>query len=298
MPKVTIVIPCYNLGAYVEETVRSVAEQTFQDYEMVLVDDGSTDPESCVVLDRLDHPRLRISRTENRGVSAARNHGIALGSGEYILPLDADDRIAADYLATAVAVLDARPGAGIVYGRTEFFGDMSGGWDLPPYSLEEILVHNLIPNAGIFRRGDWSATGGYDEQMRSGWEDYDFWLTLIERGVEVVQLPRVTFYYRRYPTSMSHTMTEEGRIALHGRLFRKHRGLYEPHVEALFRQLAKIPEAAAEVRGCHERNALLIQELHRTEKYYQMTLQALQAQLPRERLRRLVRRFFPRTQGS
>ena len=93
MPKVTIVIPCYNHGAYLPETLKSVHEQTFQDFEIIVVDDGSSDPATVTILRNLEMNRTRVIHTANHGVSAARNRGIAEARGTYILPLDADDLI-------------------------------------------------------------------------------------------------------------------------------------------------------------------------------------------------------------
>ncbi len=99
LPKVSVIIPCYNQGAYVKESVDSVLAQTFQDFEILIVDDGSTDAETVGILKDNAWPKTRVIRTENQGLAAARNNGIQEARGVYILPLDADDRIGPDYLA-------------------------------------------------------------------------------------------------------------------------------------------------------------------------------------------------------
>ena len=106
MCKVSVIIPCYNQGRYLAETVASVQAQTFNDWEIVIVDDGSDDVETKHLLTRVEMPKVRIIYTENRGVAAARNTGINAAQGMYILPVDADDLIGKDYLKEAVSFCD------------------------------------------------------------------------------------------------------------------------------------------------------------------------------------------------
>src|ERR1700736_2112376 len=116
-PRVSVVIPCFNLGEYVDEAVDSVLCQTLQDLEIVIVNDGSTDPHTNAKLAGYSKPRTRVIQTENQGLAAARNVGIADSRGDYILPLDADDRIAPTFLEKTAAVLDQHPEIGIVYSK-------------------------------------------------------------------------------------------------------------------------------------------------------------------------------------
>ena len=139
MPKVSVIIPCFNQGAYLQEAVDSVLAQTFQDFEILVVDDGSTDEETVKILKEYDRPKTRVIRTENQGLSAARNTGIHEAQGIYILPLDADDKIGKGYLEDAVRILDQHPEIGIVYCEAAYFGVKGGRWDLPEYSLDKIL---------------------------------------------------------------------------------------------------------------------------------------------------------------
>ena len=196
MPKVSVIIPCYNQGAYLEEAVESVLAQTFQDFEILVVDDGSTDAETVKMLKDSAWPKTRVIRTENQGLSAARNTGIREAQGVYILPLDADDKIGKGYLEDAVRILDRHSEIGIVYCEASYFGVKGGRWDLPEYSLDKILNHNVIFCTALFRKADWEAVGGYNVNMVYGWEDWDFWLSLIHRGRKVYRIPKIYFYYR------------------------------------------------------------------------------------------------------
>jgi glycosyltransferase involved in cell wall biosynthesis len=227
---VTVVIPCFNHGQFIDEAVDSVLAQTHPDIEIVIVDDGSDDPDTVRKLEEYRRPRTRVYRTENRGLSAARNFGISKAKGQYILPLDADDRIDSRYIAEAAAVLDRNESVGIVYCFAEFFGAQTGSWLLPPYSLEEMLVDNVIFCSALFRKADWEAVGGYDETFRSGFEDYDFWLSILELGRQVHQLPAVRFFYRVRPDSMLRQISRDQKVRVYHKIFQKHRPLFGDHI--------------------------------------------------------------------
>ncbi len=202
MPKVSVIIPCYNQGMYIDETIESVLKQTFDDYEIIVVNDGSTDELTNEKLKNYHFPRVRVITTLNQGLAEARNTGIRNSSGEYILPLDADDTIADTYIEKAVAVLDKNPSAGIVYSRASLFGEQTGEWGLDSYSDEIIMRQNVIFCSAFFRRSDYDRTPGYNKNMLYGWEDWDFWLSLLELGVKVVSIPEILFNYRIKNVSM------------------------------------------------------------------------------------------------
>lgn len=197
MPKVSVIIPCYNMGEYLDEAVGSVLDQSFEDYEIIIVDDGSTDPETLNILSNYNQPKTQVIRTINQGPSAARNAGIAQSQGEYVLPLDADDKIGKNYLAKASTVLDENPEIEIVYCRARLFGARDREWILPPYSIEAMLIENVIFASAMFRKTTWENAGGYNVNMVHGYEDYDYWLSVLEKeDVGVYKIDEVLFYYR------------------------------------------------------------------------------------------------------
>ena len=230
MVKVSVIIPCYNQGRYIDEAVDSVLEQSFDDFEIIIVNDGSTDEETNRILDDYSREKTRIIRTDNQGLAAARNNGISEARGEYILPLDADDRIAGTYLEQAVRLLDRNPDFGIVYCRAQLFGAAKSEWVLPAFSLDEMLLDNVIFCSSVFRRKDWDTVGGYDTAMVYGWEDYDFWLSLIERGCLVYKIPEILFYYRVTADSMVRSKKKEQKVETFAQIFQKHRELYSGNI--------------------------------------------------------------------
>ena len=227
MPRVSVIIPCFNQGEYVRDAVESVAAQSYTSFEIVIVNDGSTDPETIAVLDALSYPSMRLVHTANEGLASARNTGIREAIGEYILPLDADDRIGYRYLEKGVAVLDSHSDVGFVYCLGELFGSARGKFYLNNATLREMLLDSRIFCSALFRKSDWAATGGYNPNMTYGWEDWDFWLSLLELGKKPYLIDEVMFYYRVKPKSMIRSMTFEQKVAMHRQLYANHRELFK-----------------------------------------------------------------------
>ncbi len=199
-------------------------------------------------------------RTTNQGLVHARNNGIRESAGEYILPLDADDRIGASYLEKAVEVLDSRPEIGIVYCEAELFGARTGKWDLPGYEFPAILIQNMIFCSGFFRRADWEAVNGYNPNMIYGFEDHDFWLSLIELGRDVYRIPETLFFYRQTPGSMLDSITTERLTHGYTQMYRNHPRLYSENmgtvVQYIFGLHAKIRDLTLRVEELEEARAL------------------------------------------
>lgn len=197
MTRLTIVIPCYDDGAYLAEAVESSLDQTHDDLEVMVMDDGSTDSETLRILSSLPS-RVRVLRQRNSGVSAARNSAIAQASGDYILPLDADDVLGRTYAEHAAEVLDSRPEVGLVGCATRLFGSQDAVIAPAPPSPVDWLLANRLPASSAFRRADWEACGGYEESLRWG-EDWHLWVKLVAMSRQVHVLPEIGLNYRRRP---------------------------------------------------------------------------------------------------
>ncbi len=202
-PRLAVVIPCYNYGEFLEEAVSSVTSLKRGDVELVIVDDGSTDKHTHKEIERLMAGGLHVVRQENRGLAAARNVGIRATTADYILPLDADNKIRPSYIERAIAILDANPKVGVVYSDAEYFGSKTGRWKMGEFELERLLEWNYIDACSAFRRKVWEEHGGYDGSMpKMGLEDWDMWLGAVSRGWEFAYLPEMLFDYRVSPGSM------------------------------------------------------------------------------------------------
>ncbi len=240
MPLVSVVIPCFNMGKYIGETIDSVLKQTFKDFEIIVVNDGSTDPYTIEVLKNINLPNAKVIHTANQGLPSARNTGISNASGDIIFTLDSDDLIAPTYLEKAVSVFQKESNAGIVYCYCYFFGSKKGMWSLPPYSLKRMLVSNIIYSNAFFLKKDWERVNGYNPNMKYGWEDWDFWLSIIELGREVVCIPEVLFYYRIRNNSMHRGMTTEQMIEMRTQVFYNHKDLYLKNIKIIFEYMQTI----------------------------------------------------------
>lgn len=235
MPEISVVIPCFNQGRFLDQAIQSVLAQTFHDFEIIVVNDGSTDLETIEKLNALDYPKTRVFHTANLGLPGARNLAIRNAAGEFILPLDADDKIAPTYLEVARAVITSDRGIGIVYCKAAFFGEVSIPWNIPEYQFPEILISPRIHCCSLFRKADWESVGGYCEEMIHGWEDYDLWLSLLEGGLGVHCVSEVLFYYRQHPESMTKEQTVNRHQELFGKIYERHRDLYHNSMAALLR---------------------------------------------------------------
>ena len=230
-PRISVLIPCFNHGAYIAEAIASLLAQTFQDFEIIVVDDGSTDPETRQTLANLKGPRTTVLTTVNQGLPAARNHAAAHASGGLFCALDADDKLAPAWFEKAVRVLDTQPDVAFVSHWLETFGDERWTWTPERCDLVSLLARNAVNGAALVRREAFEAVGGYDASMRHGCEDWDLWLRLVERGCAGAIIPEVLFYYRRRADSMSRLMldSKEYRKPLEV-LIDKHAGSYRAHL--------------------------------------------------------------------
>ena len=230
---VSIVIPCYNDGQYVQQAVTSCLQQTFPGLEVLIVDDGSDDPLTQQTLKEIHDDRVRLIHANHVGPAQARNMAIEKAHGRYILPLDADDWIEKDYVAAAVSVMENRPEIGIVYCRATLFGEKEGQWKLPDYSLQSFLIDNCIFITAMFRKAEWLAVGGFCTGFQHGLEDYDFWLSIIERGYEVYQFPLAWFHYRIKSESRSSSLNGslEKTIETYALLYQRHHEFFAQHMD-------------------------------------------------------------------
>lgn len=228
---VSVVIPCYNQGCYLDDCVRSVVNSSYKHLEIIIVSDGSTDcTEETVLKLKIEFPIIQYYFQENKGPSAARNLGIRRSQGLYILPLDSDDKISETYIEKAVQVLDNNSNIKVVYCEAEKFGDQTGKWCLPDFSIDKLVKRNLIFTTALYRRQDWARIGGYDENMTWALEDWEFWISMLKNGGEVYKLPFVEFYYR----IRKNTRTENAR---NGGLELTIAYLNEKHKEFIYKKL-------------------------------------------------------------
>lgn len=184
---VSIIIPCYNQGQYIEETVDSVKGQTYSFIETIIVNDGSTDNSDDVIKRIIKkYPDIKYLNIENGGVSKARNVGFAEASGKYILPLDADDLINPEYIDLCIKEYIKDPDLIVVTAQGRFFGSEEGEWNLAEYSVKKMLHGNVIYCPSLFKKTDWQKIGGFDECLHH-LEDWEFFIRLTSLNPEKIK---------------------------------------------------------------------------------------------------------------
>lgn len=243
MKLISVVIPCFNHGQYLDEAVESVLAQTYQDFEICIVNDGSTDQYTVDLLNTFDRPKCKVVHTDNKGLPSARNNGVRATKGEYICCLDADDKYHPDYFMKAVDIFDQdkefRYGA--VPAWVQLFGSDNILWKTIGNNSEGFKpflqgVRNNIHSSTIFRRVCWEQIGGYDESMTTGYEDWDFWIKMLALNYEWFCIDEPLIYYRQKAQSMV-TEAHEVRPELLKILIENNYDFYIKHMLPIIQEL-------------------------------------------------------------
>ena len=223
---VSVAVSLYNYAAFITDALDSIRAQSHAALDLVVVDDGSTDGGPEIVSGWLaaHHGRFRTARLlrhdRNRGLSAARNTAFAAARTEAVFVLDADNLLLPAAVAKLAALLD-RTGAAVAYSQIAFFGRETGLGYAAEWDRELFRVGNYVDAMALVRRSAWAEAGGY-APLDLGWEDYDLWLTFIERGLAGVFLPEILCRYRVHGQSMLRTVTDAQGQRVRAQLARRH----------------------------------------------------------------------------
>ncbi|MNF52429.1 Hyaluronan synthase [compost metagenome] len=196
-PLLSVVIPCFNHGEYLQRAFASLSQQSFQDFEVILVDDGSDDPSSLELLATLEVSGVTLLRQPNRGPSAARNTGIAHARGRFICCLDADDHLAPTYLEKCLVLLEGNQGIRLAYSWVQLTGVEHRLHRTADFDPGLLRYFNSICVSAVFHREDWQVAGGFDEAREAMFEDWDFWIALAECGVRGKVIGEPLLFYQR-----------------------------------------------------------------------------------------------------
>jgi glycosyltransferase involved in cell wall biosynthesis len=228
MPKVSIIVPCYNQAQYLNEALQSVLYQTYTNWECIIVNDGSSDNTEELAQKWISRDsKFFYLYQENGGLSSARNYGIEKAKGEFILPLDADDKIGCQYVTLAVKSFREDKSLKIVYCKAEKFGDTEGLWSLAPFSIYDLCLFNMIFCSAVFKKEDWKSVGGYDVNMIYGLEDWEFWIAILKNGGNVKCMDTIGFYYRIRANSMARSINDKERDYTECYVAKKHFEFYK-----------------------------------------------------------------------
>lgn len=211
IPTLSIIIPCFNSETTLESTLQSVLVQEFQNWEALIINDGSIDKTEEIALNwtKTDN-RFKYFSKPNGGLAKTRNYGIARSSGTYILPLDADNQLEKDFVSNAIQVFEHDVSIGVVHGDAEYFGEKTGLWKIDEFNLNKMLLNNYIDACAIYKKKIWEQVGGYDEKMPfQGHEDWELWLAFGIIDVKFLHLKKITFKYFFSNNSMIRSYTTQ-----------------------------------------------------------------------------------------
>jgi glycosyltransferase involved in cell wall biosynthesis len=226
-PAATVVVPCFNGGRYLDALMASLARQTLTGFEIIVVDDGSTDEATVQKLAALED-RARVIRQDNRGLSAARNAGIAAARSECVAVLDCDDTFEPQFLEEAATLMRCAPDdVAVVFSHLRLTG-VGDGLIERHFNAFDLLFTNTMHSGLMLRKACWRAVGGYDETMRQGYEDWEFYLRLAHAGYRGIEIPKPYFNYAVASGGMLFNKSSHLHAALWRAMRIKHAALYRP----------------------------------------------------------------------
>ena len=210
-PILSVIIPCYKTEKTLSETLQSVLEQNFNEWEAIIINDGSPDNLELIANEWVKKDnRFKYFKKENGGLGTARNYGISKSEGLFILPLDSDNKIRPDFAKNALKIFETKNEVGVVYGDAMRFGDENVLWEVGDFDLYRILEHNYIDACAIIRKSVFDLVGNYDCNMPfQGHEDWDFWLSVLNTPYKFYYLKEITFDYRVSRNSMINSFNSE-----------------------------------------------------------------------------------------
>ncbi|MDI6046610.1 glycosyltransferase family 2 protein [Flavobacterium yafengii] len=234
---VSVIIPCYNQAKYLPEALQSIKNQTYQNWECIIVNDGSPDETDNIAAEWCKKDsRFKYLYQENGGLSNARNSGIKKADGKYIVTLDSDDKFEPTFIKKALNSLTSDVNIGLVCSwGFRFMGDKKRELYTPGGgSIKEFLFCNAA-NMGslLFRKECWEEVGGYDEKMKSGYEDWEFYIRVCQLGWNMNVLKEPLFLYRQHAVSMRTDAINNHDTEIKKYIYHKHEALYKDHYEDL-----------------------------------------------------------------
>ena len=251
--RVSVIIPCYNYGRFLEEALESVLAQTHPPDEIIIIDDGSTDTTPEVARRYADLPAVRVMRQQNQGAIATYNNGVRASTGDCFLILSADDRLDPRFLERTLPLLEAHPRLGYVYTAYRMFGVKHRVLPAPPFNPRVLARRPYIIATSLMRRAAFESCGGYSHDMDGGHEDWDFYVTLLEHGWYGAAMPEVLFHYRQHSAASRNAISARQGVAAWALVYRRHRRLYRlppratlwlADVELQVLRLKSVPKAA------------------------------------------------------
>jgi glycosyltransferase involved in cell wall biosynthesis len=226
---VSVIIPCYNHGRFIRGAVDSILKQSYQNIEIIVVDDGSDDGKTETILNKINLPKTKVYRKVNGGPASARNFGIQKSKGQYILTLDADDKFHPSFLEKAVQILEHSARVGMVTSYiTRIYKDCKKKVKLTGGDVSSFITKHEASASLLFRYRCWEDANGYDENI-PGFEDWDFAISVTKKEWTVYSIPEYLFYYRNIEYSQNNRDLRI-RPKIMRYLSRKHESVFKEHL--------------------------------------------------------------------
>lgn len=239
---VTVIIPCYNDGNYIQQALDSVLRQTVAVAKIIVVDDGS-DAATKQILSTLNHPNLEVIYQENQGVSVARNTAIESATTTFIVNLDADDYYEPTFIEKALDIINSKPNVGVVgcY-YTKFNGYQKHQLIYKPLggTVKDFIIKNNGLGNALFRKKCWEEVGGYDLKMVNGYEDWEFWIAILKNNWKMEIIEEPLFNYRIKSSSRDKTALHKHDFELRKYIFLKHKEVYLAHLDYYTLEILRI----------------------------------------------------------
>lgn len=223
---ISFVIPCYNDVEYIEQSVDSALKQTYPNIEVIVVDDGSND-KTKAVLKHLEPRITKLVTQDNHGQSTARNVGIKAAKGDFIVTLDSDDFFEPTFCEKAVDIISNKKDVKIVtcHANLLFKNKPSCVFKSPGGSISNFMYQSDALGTCMFKKEDWLFSGGYDESMKTGFEDWEFFIRLLKEGGTVEVIDEALYNYRKRKDSTS-AKARQVKYDLWRYILNKHKELY------------------------------------------------------------------------
>lgn len=236
---ISIIIPCYNDHQYVEQAVNSAINQTYKNKEIIVVDDGS-DKKTKEVLRNLEDKISLLITQDNQGQSKARNIGISRAKGQYIVTLDSDDFFEREFCAEALNAFKTIDDTILVscYSKLIFENSNEDIYQPSGGNINNVLIKNVAMGSVMFSKESWKHVSGYDEDMRDGFEDWEFYIRLLSNGGQVTIIKQPLFNYRKRLNSTT-AIANSKKYELLMYIYRKHQNLYKNRFDAILMHLLK-----------------------------------------------------------
>ena len=235
MIKISFLIPCFNSEKTIDETLYSVFNQKYQNWEALIINDGSSDTTGQIAQKWVNKDeRFRYYEKKNGGLASARNYGVKKAIGTYLIPLDSDNIIMPFFTLDSVRLIKNNPDIDVIYGDAEFFGDKQGIWEMGSLITSKIILDNYIDAFSIIKKTSLISCGGYDENMPfQGHEDWDLWLSMLERNFVFYYHKKIVYKYRVLSNSMIRSFSNKMKLENQKYIMAKHSDLYLKEIKKL-----------------------------------------------------------------